>query len=347
MAVKFRDYYEILGVPRTASADEIKKAFRKLAHLFHPDVAKNKKEAEEKFKQINEAYEVLSDATKRKRYDQLGANYKNGADFRPPAGWENFQQARGSRRGGGGDVEFEFGGTGFSDFFEQIFGAAANRRGTRFDHRDAFAGGSGVAERGADVRADLLVPLAEALQGSVRSVSLRLTGPCEECGGSGQARLGTCPTCAGAGQTSQIRTHKVKIPAGVLEGQQLRVPGQGQPGAPRGEAGDLFLRVRLAKHPDFEVQEEHLIYNLDLAPWEAVLGTKVPVPTLEGPVSIRIPPGSQAGQRLRVRQHGLGREGARGDLFVVTRIQVPAELTTAERELWENLAAKSSFRPRE
>jgi curved DNA-binding protein len=178
-------------------------------------------------------------------------------------------------------------------------------------------------------------------------VSLRLIAPCEECGGSGQARLGTCPTCAGEGQTSQVRTHKVKIPAGVLEGQQLRVAGQGQPGGARGEAGDLFLRVRLAKHPDFEVEEENLVYHLDLAPWEAVLGTKVSVPTLEGAVSIRIPPGSQGGQRLRVRHRGLGREGARGDLFVVTRIQVPQALTAAERELWEQLAAKSAFRPRE
>ena len=346
MAVKFRDYYEILEVPRTASEDEIKKAFRKLARLYHPDVAKNKKEAEEKFKEINEAYEVLSDAAKRKRYDQLGANYKNGADFRPPPGWENFQQAHGSRRTGGGDFEFEFGGTGFSDFFEQIFGAT-NRRGARFEHRDAFADEGGVAERGADVQADILVTLEEALQGSVRSVSLRLTAPCEACGGSGQTRTGACRMCSGTGQTSQVRTHKVKIPAGVLEGQQLRVSGQGQPGAPHGEAGDLFLRVRLAKHPDFEVQDEHLNYSLDLAPWEAVLGIKASVPTLEGPVSIRIPAGSQAGQRLRVRHHGLGREGARGDLFVITRIQVPQALSPAERKLWEQLASESTFRPRE
>ena len=178
MAVKFKDYYEILGVPRAASDDEIKKAFRKLARKYHPDVAKDKKEAEAKFKEINEAYEVLSDAQKRKRYDQLGANWKSGADFRPPPGFEGF--GRGAQ---GSNFDFHFGGTGFSDFFEQLFGSMG--RGGR----GGFSGGTtfdqDTASRGADTEGDIMVTLEEAMNGSVRTISLQRATPCDQCGGSG------------------------------------------------------------------------------------------------------------------------------------------------------------------
>jgi curved DNA-binding protein len=355
MPVKFKDYYETLGVSRTASEADIKKSFRKLAREFHPDVAKNKKQAEEKFKEINEAYEVLSDPAKRKKYDELGPNWRAGADFRPPPGWENFGGAR--TRGGfpphgprGEDFEFHFGGTGFSDFFEQLFGS----RGARFG-RGAGAGGVFTEEdfatergRGRDIEGDIMVTLEEALRGSVRSVSVRYGAPCEHCGGTGQRAGHVCNTCGGTGQVAKTQTYQVKIPPGVVEGQKLRVAGRGEAGIGGGAAGDLFLRVRLAKHPDFELDGHNLVHETPVAPWEAVLGAKISVPTLDGDVSIRIPPGTQSGQKLRVRGRGLPeRGGANGDLIVVTRIEVPANVSESQRKLWEQLARESSFNPRE
>ncbi len=340
MGVEYKDYYKILGVDRAASDDEIRKAFRKLARQYHPDVAKNKAQAEEKFKEINEAYEVLGDAEKRKKYDALGAHWKQGSEFRPPPGWEPFGGGfRGARRGRRGGVEFEFDGTGFSDFFEQIFG---QRGGGGFGFEPQTS-----AERGRDLEADIMVTLEEALRGSLRSISLRRAMPCESCGGTGVSGRKACPSCGGSGQQVRTETHQVKIPAGVTEGQRLRVGGKGEPGVGNGGPGDLYLTVRLAGHPDFRVQGGNLFYDLDLAPWEAVLGASVAVPTLEGPVNIKIPPGTQNGQRLRVRGRGLGKEGARGDLFVVTRIQVPSRITEGERRLWEQIAKESRFHPRD
>ena len=345
MAVKFRDYYEVLGVPRTASDDDIRKSFRKLARQYHPDVAKNKAQSEEKFKEINEAYEVLGDPDKRKKYDELGANWKHGSEFRPPPGWETFTGGPfAGTTGRGGSYSFEFGGTGFSDFFEQLFGSMGRGRGG-FGRRDGF-GEEESAERGHDLQADLMVTLEEALRGSVRSVTLRYTAECENCHGTGQLRQRTCPACDGAGQVTQTGTHQVKIPAGVTEGQQLRVSGKGQAGFGGGRPGDLYLRVRLAKHPDFRVEGRDLYVEADLAPWEAVLGTKVSVPTLEGRVDIKIPAGTQNGQQLRVRSRGLGKEGARGDLYVVVRVQVPDKISEGERKAWEQLARESRFDPR-
>ena len=342
MSIEYKDYYKILGVARTASDDEVRKAFRKLARQYHPDVAKNKKEAEEKFKEINEANEVLGDAEKRKKYDALGANWKQGAEFRTPQGWEQFGGGgfRGGKRGQNGGVEFEFGGTGFSDFFEQIFGNKRGGGGVRFDQED-------MAERGRDLEADIMVTLEDALKGSVRSISLRRGTACEECNGSGVAGRKRCPRCGGSGQIAKTESHQVKIPAGVSEGQRLRVGGKGQAGAGGGGPGDLYLTMRLAGHPDFRVEGENLFHDLELAPWEAVLGANVSVPTLEGAVSIKIPPGTQTGQRLRVRGRGLGKEGARGDLFVVARVEVPDKISDHERKLWEQIAAESGFKPRD
>jgi len=347
MPVKYKDYYEVLGVARTASETEIKKAFRKLAREYHPDVAKNKKQAEEKFKELNEAYEVLGDPAKRKKYDELGPNWSAGAEFRAPPGWESYTTRGGfpGRGPQGQEYEFEFGGTGFSDFFEQLFG---NRR----------RGGSGrsrpvpeeefAAERGRDIEGDLLVTLEEAVRGSVRSVSVKRGVRCEHCGGTGRRASHVCNVCGGTGQVAKTETYQVKIPPGVTDGQRLRVAGRGESGVAGGEAGDLYLRVRLAKHPDFEVEDHNLIYEADLAPWEAVLGTSIAVPTLNGQVNIKIPAGTHNGQKLRVRGRGLPlREGSSGDLIVTMRIEVPSRVSEAEKKLWEQLAKASDFHPRD
>jgi curved DNA-binding protein len=320
MAVQYKDYYETLGVSRGAGDAEIKKSFRKLAREFHPDVAKDKKRAEEKFKEINEAYEVLSDSEKRKRYDELGANWKSGAEFRPPPGYENFgrQQAfhgRGGAGQGAEEFEFHFGGTGFSDFFEQIFGSTGGRRGG-FGRATNF-GGEELTARGRDVEGDIMVTLEEAANGSVRSVTVR--------------------------HNSSSQTYQVKIPSGVADGQKLRLAGRGELGSGGGESGDLYLRVRLAKHPDFEVDGHNLIYDAELAPWEAALGSEISVPTLSGRVNIKIPAGTQSGQKLRVRGRGLGKDG---DLFVVTKIVVPSKISETEKKLWEQLKHESNFNPR-
>ncbi len=350
MAVRFKDYYETLGVSRTASAEEIKKAFRKLARQHHPDVAKNKKEAEEKFKEINEAYEVLSDPEKRKRYDELGANWKAGQEFRPPPGWESFGGGafrQGAGRGGqGGAYEFHFGGTGFSDFFEQLFGSLNRNRGrTSGFNQGMFE--EDIAEQGRDIEGDIMVSLEEAAQGAVRTLSVERPVLCEACGGTGRKMNRACNTCGGEGRLTRTEQFQVRIPPGVTDGQRLRVRGRGQGGAGAGGAGDLFLRVKLAKHPDFQVENGQLMHETEVAPWEAVLGTQISVPTTDGHVSIKIPPGTQNGQRLRVRGKGLPTPGGeRGDVIVAIKIQVPQKLTDRERELWEQLARESKFTPK-
>jgi curved DNA-binding protein len=323
MPVQYKDYYESLGVPRTATPDEIKKSFRKLARLYHPDVAKDKKKAEEKFKEINEAYEVLSDADKRKKYDELGANWKSGAEFRPPPGHGGFpggQSFRGGRTVSPEEFETQFGGTGFSDFFEQLFGARTRGGAGGFNQRGGFSQEE-LAERGNDIEGDIMVSLEEAMSGSVREVNVRRP----------------------VGRTMKAETFQVKIPAGVTEGQKLRLAGRGESGSGGGAAGDLFLRVRLAKHPDFDVDGHNLIHELELAPWEAALGAEISVPTLTGRVNIKIPAGTPSGQKLRVRGRGLPPSG---DLFVVAKIVVPTKISDAEKKLWEQLKRESKFNPR-
>ena len=326
MPVEFKDYYQSLGVSRDASQDDIRKSFRKLARQYHPDVAKDKKSAEEKFKEINEAYEVLSDPAKRKKYDTLGANW-NRAEA--PPGSHGFGGGRGFRGQNGEEFEFHFGGTGFSDFFEQFFGGRGERGFGFDDLNQAGRSGGGAAGpmRGQDVQGDIMVTLDEALHGSVRTISYQRVNR----------------------QTGQVvsENFRVRIPVGVAEGQMIRVPGKGEAGYNGGSAGDLYLRVRFAQHPDFRVRGSDLYYDLELAPWEAVLGTTVSIPALDGPVSVKIPGGANKGQQLRVRGKGLpGPGGARGDLYAVISIQMPTEVTAAERELWQQLAQRSSFNPR-
>jgi curved DNA-binding protein len=352
MALKYKDYYEALGVPRTASEEDIKKAFRKLARKYHPDVAKGKG-AEEKFKEINEAYEVLGDPAKRKKYDELGPGWQAGAEFRPPPGWEGFggggpfAGGRAQARGQGGDFEFNFGGTGFSDFFEQLFGSAARGGGRPFARHGTDGFQEEISGRGRHIEGDIMVTLEEALRGSVRSVSVTRSVPCENCGGTGVKGQRACPVCHGSGRVSRAEQFQVRIPAGVSDGQQLRLPRRGEAGAGGGAAGDLFLRVRLAAHPDFRVEGHDLIYEAEIAPWEAVLGTQISVPTIEGRINIKIPPGTQNGRRLRVRGQGMPQPGgARGDLKVVVKVQVPEQVSEREREIWQQLARESKFNPR-
>ena len=322
MAVQFKDYYETLGVARTASPEEIKQAFRKLARVHHPDVAKNKATGEAKFKEINEAYEVLGDPDKRRKYDELGANWQDGASG--PFADGARPRSRTSAAPGGAD--FEFGGTGFSDFFESFFGSgrggfqATGRGPVDMDEED-------LVHPGNDVEADLLVTLEEALRGSKRKVTLRRPAP--------------------DGGEDRLDTYQVRIPAGVHEGQRIRLAGQGGAGYGGAPAGDLYLRVRLARHPDFSVQASDLYFDLDLAPWEAVLGVTVKIPTLDGLTSLRVPPGTAAGSRLRLRGLGLPREGQnRGDLYATVRIQVPPSVSADARAQWEQLARASNFNPR-
>jgi len=328
MAVEFKDYYEILGVPRSATEGEIKQAFRRLARRHHPDVAKDKKAAEERFKEINEAYEVLANPENRKKYDALGANWKHGAEFRPPPGWH--PRVRRGAPGGEGWEEFEFSGTGFSDFFEQFFGgmrggfggASPFERGGWMGAEDEIG-----AQRGRDIEGDVLVTLDEVLRGSERSISVRHRNP-----RTGQA---------------ETHTYRVRIPAGVQEGQRIRLAGKGEIGVAGGGAGDLYLRVKFAQHPDFRVSGADLYHDLELAPWEAVLGATVEMPTLDGTASLRIPAGTTHGQQLRLRGRGLPvAGGARGDLYAVVCVQTPTQVSAEERKLWEQLAKTSSFRPR-
>jgi curved DNA-binding protein len=312
MSVEFKDYYQILGVARDASPEDIKKAFRKLARKHHPDVAKDKKTAEAKFKEINEANEVLGDPEKRKKYDQLGMD------------WENPHAGR--QRASATPHEFNFGGTGFSDFFEQYFSG-----GSRYGFPEEFHTGarpSARRQKGSDIEGDILVTLEEAMHGAVRPVSLQMTDP----------------------KTGKVETHtfQVRIPPGVTNGKRIRVPGQGEPGSGGGDAGDLYLRVRHAAHPDFSTEGSDVFYELDIAPWEAVLGTELPVPTLDGLIKLRIPPGSANGHQLRVRGRGLpkGKSGERGDFHAVLTVQLPDKLNDEERALWEKLRDVSRFNPR-
>src|SRR5471032_1346983 len=324
MPVTFKDYYETLGVGKAASPDDIKQAFRKLARIHHPDVAKNKVTGEAKFKEINEAYEVLGDPEKRRRYDELGANWQDGGQG-PSA-------PRGGRRGGvhssGGGPDFEFGGTGFSDFFESFFGGGRDGFGSpRSSAGRAPGDAEAFAREGQDVEADLLVTLEEALRGSARKVTLRRPGS--------------------HGRSERADTYQVRIPPGVREGQRIRLAGQGESGLGGGGSGDLYLRVRLARHPDFSVQAADLHCDLDLAPWEAVLGVQAKIPTLDGATSLRVPPGTAAGSQLRLRGLGLPREDkTRGDLYATVRIRTPASVSAEEHALWEQLAKVSKFKPR-
>jgi curved DNA-binding protein len=312
MPVAFRDYYETLGVPRDASSDDIRSAYRKLARQYHPDVNKDP-EAEDRFKEISEAYEVLRDPEKRERYDRLGPNWKAGQDVSGASGFGDFapDQGFGSDRGFG-DVRVEFGGGDFSDFFEGLFGGRGRGR------RAAAGGFDGFSMRGSDQEVELELSLEEAARGGKRRISL-----------------------------ADGREYEVNIPAGVRDGQRIRLAGEGGRGAGGGPSGDMFLRVRLRPHPRFRVEGRDLYVDLPVTPWEAVVGATVEVPTLDGTTRVKVPPGSSTGRKLRLRGQGMpGPRGGHGDLYATVKVEVPKNPTAEERELFERLASVSSFNPR-
>jgi curved DNA-binding protein len=301
--VKFRDYYEVLGVPRTAKPEEIKRAYRKLARKHHPDLQPpaQRAKASERFKEINEAYEVLSDPEKRAKYDALGENWKSGMDFaqEPSPGR--------SAPGSGGPAEWEDFGQ-FSDFFNSIFGGSAGRAG------GAGRGGVRFTTPGRDVEAELPLTLDEMLRGGKRRITL-----------------------------NGDRSLDVDIPLGVRDGTVLRLAGQGEPGAGGGPAGDLFLRVRPVPDARYRVAGDDIEMDLPLWPWQALLGTEVRIETPEGPVNLKVPPGTQSGRRLRLRGRGLPRKGsARGDFYAVPTIVIPENPSAAEREAYEALKREAS-----
>ena len=313
MATKFQDYYDTLGVSRTAPDEEVRSAYRKLARQHHPDLNPGDKTAEERFKLINEAYEVLSDPEKRKRYDQLGQNWKAGADFTPPPD--------SGTDGNGGYYEFRNADSrGFSDFFDGVFG----RRGAR--------GGAGFSMAGDDIEAEITLTLEDAHHGVTRTLQLQVPELCPQCAGSGILQGTVCPNCHGSGMVSRTQSLEARIPAGVRDGSVIRLAGKGHPGTNGAPAGNLLLLVRLAPHALLEtIDTDDVLIELPVTPWEAALGAQVKVPTIEEPVEMKIPPGSQTGQRFRLRGRGLNRRhGGRGDEYVKLKIVIPAELNETE-----------------
>lgn len=322
MAVEYKDYYKILGVSKGATQDEVSKAFKKLARKYHPDLNPGDPKAEGKFKEANEAYEVLKDPEKRKLYDTLGPNWQQGQGFQPPPGYENVR----FHFGGAGGQDFG-GASGFSDFFETIFG------GRGFGGGADFGGGREFRQRprrGQDSEAVYEISLEDAFRGGQQSITLSEHAP----GPDGLPRMNT-------------KTLSVNVPPGIKDGQRIRLAGQGNPGASGGPAGDLYLKIRLAPHPLFKVKDADLVYDLQLTPWEAALGATVRVPTLDGGVEMKIPAGIGSGKKLRLRGKGLGCGGNRGDQLVRIMIQTPQNLSEEEQRLWQELARKSGFRPRD
>jgi DnaJ-class molecular chaperone len=314
MPVKFRDYYEILGIARTAKEDEIKKTYRKLARKYHPDLNPNNKQAEEKFKEIQEAYEVLSDQDKRKKYDQLGQNWKNGADFTPPPNW--------GQGGGFGPIDMDevFGRGGqrrstFSDFFEMIFGGAPGMGGMG-PMDPTMRGRPGArASRAPEAETEIMLPLEDMHRGTIRRLTVRL----------GKAE----------------KTIEIRIPPGARDDSRIRVPS----GGPNG--GDLYVRLRQQVHPRFSVKGDDTEVEVPITPWEAALGVTVEIPTLDGKAEIRVPAGIASDKRVRLKGHGLNiRSGGRGDHFARMKIVVPHELSDAEKRLFQELSQVSRFKPR-
>ena len=375
-SVQVKDYYQMLGVPRTATEKEIRSAYRKLARQHHPDLNPGDKNAEERFKEINEAHEVLTDADKRKLYDRFGEDWQRYRE----AGFTGDEQftapgpsgAPGSRGGrsttfdpndftrwyssqddGSGGYTFystDEGDTSHSDFFETLFGS----RGSPFDRFSGFGGGftstrarsqagtrAARPQRGEDVEVPVEISFDEAFRGTKRQIQLQVSEPCPTCGGTGEARGQECPTCDGTGFVRRTKTLEVNIPAGIDTGKRVRVAGQGGPGVNGGSAGDVNLIVTVRPDRRFEREGDNLRTEVDVPVTTAVLGGEVEVPTPTGRVALTVPPETQSGRSFRLRGMGMpklrGGKTERGDLMARARIVTPTNLSDRERELFEEL----------
>jgi len=311
--MEYKDYYEMMGVKRDATQDEIKRAYRKLARKYHPDVSKESG-AEERFKAVGEAYEVLKDPEKRAAYDQLGANWKAGQDFKPPPDWDaGFEFSGGGYTAGGGGA--------YSDFFEELFGQ-------QFRQAGAGGGRRTFHMRGEDHHAKVLVDLEDSFAGATRSISLRV------------------PELTDDGHVvTRDRTLNVRIPKGIRPGQQIRLAGQGGPGLGGGESGDLYLEVEFREHPLYRVDGADLYLDLPVAPWEATLGSSIKAPTPSGAVDLKIPADSNQGRKLRLKGRGLPGK-APGDLYVVLQVTLPPADSEDAKRLYEQMRDQLGFNPR-
>ncbi len=311
--MEFKDYYATLGVTRDAKEEDIKRAYRKLARKYHPDVSKEPN-AEEKFKEVQEAYEALKDSKKRSAYDQLGSQWKNGQDFRPPPNWHEYSHVDPSTFQ---QENYE----DFSDFFASIFGSSQQAR-SHAQHQQ-------IKRRGRDEHAKILISLEEAYRGGEKNIQIQMP----EADAHGQLK-------------NQTRVLKMTIPAGVVSGQQLRLAQQGAPGVGGGQPGDLYLEIEVQSHRYFTLQGKDVYLTLPIAPWEAALGAKVMVPTLGGSVEMKVAAGSQAGQKLRLKGRGLPSKPVSGDQYVMLQVVTPSAKTDVQRELYEKMAKEMAFNPR-
>ena len=312
--MEYKDYYDIMGVKKDATQDEIKRAYRKLARKYHPDVSKEA-DAEAKFKEVGEAYEVLKDPEKRTAYDQLGSQWQAGQEFHPPPGWD-----AGFEFSGGGAGGPDLGG--FSDFFESLYGRGFHQAG------QPGRSSRGFQMRGDDHHARVMVELEDSYNGATRSITLQVSALDDS------GRVVTPP-----------RTLKVRIPKGIRRGQQIRLAGQGGAGHGGGEAGDLYLEVDFNPRSHYRVEGADVYLDLPLAPWEAALGATVKVPTPAGVVDLKIPAGSQAGKKLRLKGRGIpAREP--GDLYVVLQIALPKAENEEQRRVYQAMKQQFAFNPR-
>ena len=309
--MQYKDYYEILGVGRDATQDQIKKAYRKLARKYHPDVS-DSRDAEARFKEAGEAYEVLKDPEKRSAYDQLGSNWQTGQDFRPPPDW-----AAGPGFSGGEYTTVD--AAQFSDFFETLFGGGGG---------GGFRTASGpFSGRGEDIDAKVTIDLEDAYHGAMRQLTLQ------------------SPEVTPDGRlTRRSRTLNVRIPKGIKQGQKIRLAGQGGPGA-GGEPGDLYLQIEFSPHRHYRVDGADVYLDLPVTPWEAGLGATVKIPTPAGTVELKVPPGSQQGRKLRLKGRGIPAKAA-GDLYVVLQIALPPADGTKAKEMYEQMQQEMDFNPR-
>ncbi|MFI2810991.1 DnaJ C-terminal domain-containing protein [Microbulbifer sp. JSM ZJ756] len=312
--MEYRDYYQILGLERDASQDEIKRAYRKLARKYHPDISKEA-DAEDRFKEVGEAYEVLKDPEKRAAYDQVGSGYHAGQDFRPPPNWDE-----GFEFHGGGYTEADAGA--FSDFFESLFGRGG------FSHGYGGARQQQFHARGENTYAKIAIDLEDSYHGGSRQIALKHS----ELGPDGRPHL-------------KERKLNVKIPRGVTEGQQIRLAGQGEPGFGEGKPGDLYLEISFNPHPLYSVEGKTVYLDLPVAPWEAALGAKVKVPTPAGEIQLTVPPNSRGGSKLRLKGRGIP-AAEPGDLYVVLQVVTPPASSEAEKEAYSEFSRAFSFDPR-